>query len=98
MKKILTIILCFMPLISVAKATEKQDYKCHVSTSSEDRVIFFNWTASEVDKKMARLTGRKMKDYQKNRKYFIREVNECLPLNATFSTSLGREIDNKTLR
>ncbi|GIU51627.1 TapY2 family type IVa secretion system protein [Shewanella sp. KT0246] len=98
MKKLFIVILCLMPFYSVAKANEKQDYKCHVTTSSEDRVIFFRWKASEADNKMARLAGRKMKDYQKNRKYFIREVNECLPLDAIFSTSLGREIDNRTLR
>jgi len=82
---------------TAAAASEKQEYKCYVDTSDGAKVVFYRWQTHEFDIKVASLAGRQNVN-NKGKKYFIKDVAECVALNDEFSSSSAKKLDLKTLR
>lgn len=83
---------------SWANAAFYQEYKCHVVSSKKGgQVVFYRWKVSDFQLKMASIPGRQLTD-AKGRKYFIKDVEECVPLSEDFSSEKAQRIDEKTLR
>ncbi len=76
----------------------KQDYKCFINSSTKgEQVVFYRWDSDELLVKAASLVGKQRKD-SKGKKYFIKSVEECVPLNAEFSSKQAKAKDKLTLR
>jgi hypothetical protein len=81
-----------------ANANPYQDYKCHiVSSKKDDRVVFYRWKVNDFKLKMASMPGQQLSDI-KDKKYFIKEVQECVLLSEDFSSEKSQRVDEKTLR
>jgi hypothetical protein len=99
MIKLLILCLFIVPFGLVAKTDEWQDYKCHItSLSVGERVLFYRWKIKDAKLNEAKLSGKQFKDRDSGKKYFIKEVSECLPLGETFKLESAQKIDSKTLR
>ncbi|MGX9462384.1 TapY2 family type IVa secretion system protein [Shewanella sp. A14] len=99
MLKLTILCLCIISFGLVAKTDEWQDYKCHITSSSlGERILFYRWKVNDIKRNQAKLSGSQFKDYRSGKKYFIKEVSECLPLNGTFKLETAQKIDRETLR
>lgn len=98
MMKLIIAILCATPLFVLAAAgNTKQDYKCHIITAKADKVVFYRWKLQGVALKIASLPGKQLVD-TKGKKYFIKDVVECVPLTEMFSSDNSKALDERTLR
>ncbi|MCL2917550.1 TapY2 family type IVa secretion system protein [Shewanella litorisediminis] len=100
MNKTIAYLLFAFSLSSVAQVAHaaKQDYKCFVdSLPKGERVVFYRWDENEVQLKIARLPGTQLQDSNGKRVY-IKSVEECVPLNTTFSSPKAQSVDKQTLR
>ena len=99
MNKLVVSVLCFA-LSSVASSVfaAKQDYKCFInSTKKGDQVVFYRWDDKDVRLRVASLPGKQLTD-NKGKKYFIKSVEECVPLSQEFSGEKAKRLDKQTLR
>uniref|UniRef100_Q0HS91 Uncharacterized protein n=1 Tax=Shewanella sp. (strain MR-7) TaxID=60481 RepID=Q0HS91_SHESR len=99
MKLILGILLVVQPVLTLAatQSQSMQDYKCHVNLSKGDKVLFYRWKISEVNLKAAGLPGAQRKSSD-GKKYFIKDVVECVPLTQDFTGEESKLLDAGTLR
>ncbi|MFB2801516.1 TapY2 family type IVa secretion system protein [Shewanella seohaensis] len=74
-----------------------QDYKCHVTTTNGDKVLFYRWWVKDVNLSMASLPGTQ-KVGGDEKKFFIKEVVECVELSKEFTNENSKKIDELTLR
>ncbi|MFV7769304.1 TapY2 family type IVa secretion system protein [Shewanella marisflavi] len=99
MNKLVVSVLCFA-LSSVASSAfaAKQDYKCFInSTKKGEQVVFYRWSEKDLQLRVASLPGKQLTD-NKGKKYFIKSVEECVPLNEEFSSKQAKALDKRTLR
>ncbi|MCL1040630.1 MULTISPECIES: TapY2 family type IVa secretion system protein [Shewanella] len=99
MNKLVVSVLCFA-LSSVASSAfaAKQDYKCFInSTKKGEQVVFYRWNEKDLQLRVASLPGKQLTD-NKGKKYFIKSVEECVPLGHEFSSTNAKRIDKQTLR
>lgn len=81
-----------------ANATSYQDYKCHiVSNNKDDKVVFYRWNVKDFKLKMASMPGQQLTD-NNDKKYFIKDVEECVLLSEDFSSEKSQRIGERTLR
>lgn len=100
MNKIIASVLLAVSLFCITSTTyaAKQDYKCFVdSLPKGERVIFYRWNEKDVQLRVASLPGTQLTD-NKGKKYYIKSVEECVPLNKAFSSVKAQNIDKHTLR
>ncbi|MEH6464591.1 MAG: TapY2 family type IVa secretion system protein [Shewanella psychromarinicola] len=99
MIKLLILCLFIVPFGLVAKTDERQDYKCHITSSSVgERILFYRWNKKDANLNEAKLSGKQFKDSASGKKYFIKEVSECLPLGETFKLESAQKLDSQTPR
>ncbi|GIU32495.1 hypothetical protein TUM4644_32650 [Shewanella colwelliana] len=85
-------------LVTPVQAASYQEYKCHVVSSKKgDQVIFYRWKTADFKLKMAGIPGRQLSD-AKGKKYFVKDVRECVLLSEDFSSEESQRIDERTLR
>ncbi|MBW8184438.1 TapY2 family type IVa secretion system protein [Shewanella nanhaiensis] len=96
MKCFIMIPIFLLSLSTTAVASEKQDYKCFVNSTDGDKVVFYRWKTDELKLKMAKLVGRTNTN-KKGKKYFIKEVQECVHINDTFESADAQKVDKVTL-
>lgn len=83
----------------MAETDERQDYKCHITSSSVgERILFYNWNSKEAKRKSMKLSGTQFRDSRTGNKYYIKEVSECLPLNGVFKLEAAKELDSQAVR
>ncbi|MCG9695995.1 TapY2 family type IVa secretion system protein [Shewanella sp. Isolate11] len=76
----------------------KQDYKCFINSSAKGhQVVFYRWDSKDLQQKAASLVGKQRTD-NKGKKYFIKSVEECVPLSEEFSSKQAKAQDKRTLR
>ncbi|NMH64738.1 TapY2 family type IVa secretion system protein [Shewanella salipaludis] len=99
MKTAYLLLLSLLPLTGHAleTSTNTQDYKCYIGSVKGDQIVFFRWQATELKLKMAGLPGRQLMD-NKGKKYFIKAVEECVPLDEEFTLGRAQQLDKATLR
>ncbi|QYJ98703.1 TapY2 family type IVa secretion system protein [Shewanella alkalitolerans] len=99
MNKLVAVLLVIMLSSSVnAVFAAKQDYKCFINSSSKGKeVVFYSWDSKDLLLKMKSLLGKQRVDV-KGKKYFIKNVEECVPLSEEFSSKQAKEQDKRTLR
>lgn len=100
MNKFITMTLALFAsavISTMAFASEKLEYKCYVDTTDGDKVVFYRWQIHEFELKVASLAGRQNVN-TKGKKYFIKDVVECVALNEEFSSSSAKKLDLNTLR
>ncbi|ABV35814.1 conserved hypothetical protein [Shewanella sediminis HAW-EB3] len=85
--------------LSIAPAEAAyQEYKCHVSSTKKGgQVVFYRWKETDLQLKVAGLPGKQLTDHQ-GKKYFIKEVFECVSLGEDFSSEKAQRLDERTLR
>jgi hypothetical protein len=94
---------CVLPVValgvsSVAQADgDKQDYKCHIDSAQGDKVVFYRWKTDELALKIAGLPGSQLAD-SRGKKYYIKSVAECVPLNVDFGSDEAQKLDKQTLK
>lgn len=76
---------------------EQSDYKCFVTASQGQKIVFFGWKPADVEKNQMRLVGKRLQDSKGNPNY-IKKVHECVSLKEDFSDQLAQKLDTKTLR
>ncbi|TVP14990.1 TapY2 family type IVa secretion system protein [Shewanella sp. KCT] len=99
MNKLIVCVLCIV-LSSVASSAfaAKKDYKCFINSAKKgDQVVFYRWNDKDVKLRVASLPGKQLTD-SKGKKYFIKSVEECVPLNEEFSSKQAKALDKRTLR
>ncbi len=100
MKKFVIVsMLCALPMWSVAevKSSSAQDYKCHIITANGESVVFYRWKLADASARVSSLVGQKRTDSD-GKKYFIKEVVECVPLSQVFTAEDSQKLDQRTLR
>ncbi|MEZ9367858.1 TapY2 family type IVa secretion system protein [Shewanella sp. 10N.286.51.B2] len=99
MIKLISISFCMLSMLAVSPVkAAKQDYKCFITSSTKgDEVVFFHWNAKDVKLKARALIGKQRADH-KGKKYFIKGVEECVPLAQDFASEKAQRVDKKTLR
>lgn len=89
------VVLCSLSMPILAA---KQDYKCYInSTKKGEQVVFYRWDEKDARLRAARLPGKQLTD-KKGKKYFIKEVEECVLLSQEFSSEKAKAKDKQTLR
>lgn len=92
------IALALPTLVFAAESTVvMQDYKCHVTTTNDDKVLFYRWRLNDVSMNMASLPNKQKVGGDK-KKFFIKEVVECVELSQEFTSENSKNIDKLTLR
>ena len=72
-----------------------QDYKCFVrDTTGTAWVHLFEIDAAQKDQAISALTGRAILDGFGQPLARVKTVVECLPLDAAFSSTTARQLDN----
>ncbi|WP_258406578.1 TapY2 family type IVa secretion system protein [Shewanella spartinae] len=75
-----------------------QEYKCFVTSAKKGgQVVFYQWQESQLQLRVAGLPGKQLTD-AKGKKYFIKEVEECVPLSESFTSDKAKAVDKRTLR
>lgn len=98
MSKFIILCLCFISVTAIAQTSKWQDYKCHITSSVGERILFYRWKVEDAKWNQATLSGSQFKDGKSGTKYFIKEVSECLSLDDTFKLKSAQELDSVTLR
>ena len=88
--------LLLFALSTSAFASEKQDYKCLINSTDGDKVVFYRWETKKIKLKIAALVGRSNMN-KKGKKYYIKNVDECVVINQDFESADGQNIDKITL-
>ena len=84
--------------VTTSAVAAKQDYKCYISSSKKgEQVVFYRWDEKDARLRTASLPGKQLTD-KKGKKYFIKEVEECVPLSQEFSSKEAKAKDKQTLR
>ncbi|MCH1928596.1 TapY2 family type IVa secretion system protein [Shewanella sp. A25] len=88
-----------MPVIALAATSSQtsQDYKCHITSAKGEKVIFYRWKMDEASLNAASLPGKQRKSSD-GKKYFIKDVVECVPLSQDFTAEASKQLDARTLR
>ena len=99
MRNTLSVGILFAVALSIAPAEAAyQEYKCHVSSTKKgEQVVFYRWKEKDVQLKVVGLPGKQLTDHQ-GKKYFIRNVFECVSLGEDFSSEKAKRLDERTLR
>ncbi|MCG9711317.1 TapY2 family type IVa secretion system protein [Shewanella insulae] len=99
MNKLIAIISCAVAVsVTTSVVAAKQDYKCFInSVKKGDQVVFYRWDIKEAKSRANSLVGKRLSD-SNGKKYFIKSVEECVPLSEEFSSGKARKIDSQTLR
>lgn len=97
MKMINLAAVVVMLSVSGHALAEQSDYKCFVTASQGQKIVFFGWRPADVEKNQMRLVGKRLQDSKGNLNY-IKKVHECVPLEEEFSDKLSQNLDTKTLR
>jgi hypothetical protein len=98
MNRLTKLIWIILPMAFFANAdTGKQDYKCFIESAKGVQVVFYRWVSDELLLKMAAMPSSQLTD-NKGKRYFIKEVAECVPLNDDFTTEQAKKLDKQTLR
>lgn len=95
---IMSIVSVLGIFISQPILAAKQDYKCFINSSAKGyQVVFYRWESKDVQLKSASLVGKQRTD-NKGKKYFIKSVEECVPLSQDFSSKQAKVKDKQTLK
>ncbi|MCL1141474.1 TapY2 family type IVa secretion system protein [Shewanella gaetbuli] len=99
MIKYISSVLCGLGLLSMAMpvVAAKHDYKCYIHSTKGDQVLFFSWQEQDAELRAARLVGKQLTDH-KGKKYFLKEVEECVLLSEEFTSDKAKARDKRTLR
>ncbi|MCG9720111.1 TapY2 family type IVa secretion system protein [Shewanella sp. Isolate7] len=99
MNKLSVVLFGVVAVISTTSVlAAKQDYKCFInSTKKGEQVVFYRWDDKDVRLRVASLPGKQLTD-NKGKKYFIKSVEECVPLSQEFSGEKAKRLDKQTLR
>ncbi len=99
MIKLFSTTICLMSIALITPAYAKmQDYKCFISSTPKGgQVVFYRWEESQLLLRVAGLPGKQLTDV-KGKKYFIKEVEECVPLSDSFTSDKANAVDKRTLR
>ncbi|WP_076542950.1 TapY2 family type IVa secretion system protein [Shewanella sp. UCD-KL21] len=100
MIKVITTTFCMLSMLAVSPVwAAKQDYKCFITSSTKgDEVVFYRWnTKDDIKLKAGGLIGKQRAD-RKGKKYFIKDVQECVALGQDFVSEKAQAVDKKTLR
>ena len=95
MKPLMSLLLAVFSS-SLVFASEKQDYKCYVNSTDGDKIVFYRWQVTEYKLKAASLPGR-INVNKDNKKYYIKDVHECVLLNEEFTLGLAQKLDRATV-
>lgn len=77
-------------------AEEFQDYKCYVESSYGDEyLVFFKWNKKDVSRQKMALTAKQLTD-KIGKRYFVKSVGECVPVNEDFISTIAMELDAVT--
>ncbi|WP_367227193.1 TapY2 family type IVa secretion system protein [Shewanella sp.] len=90
--KPLIILLLAVFSSSLVFASEKQDYKCYVNSTDGDKIVFYRWQVKEYKLKVDSLPGR-INVSKDNKKFYIRNVHECVLINETFTLGRAQKLD-----
>ena len=99
MNKLITTLSCVVALgVTSSVFAAKQDYKCFIQSSKKgEQVVFYRWDIKDAKIRANSLVGKRLSD-SSGKKYFIKSVEECVPLNEEFSSGKAKKIDGQTLR
>lgn len=97
-RSLIGLVLGIFSCVSVAATSESaQDYKCHITASKENKVVFYRWKIKDASLNIASLPGKQLTALD-GKKYFIKEVVECVSLDKEFSSDKSKLLDKMTLR
>jgi phosphodiesterase/alkaline phosphatase D-like protein len=92
------LVLSIFSYASLAATSEPaQDYKCHITAAKGDKVVFYRWKVKDVNLNIASLTGKQL-TASDGKKYFIKDVVECVSLSQEFTSDESKQLDKITLR
>ncbi|MCE9678015.1 TapY2 family type IVa secretion system protein [Shewanella sp. AS1] len=98
MRLILSVTCALGFAVSLPVSAAKQDYKCFINSAAKGpEVVFYRWSSEDLKVKTASLIGMQRKD-NKGKQYFIKTVEECVPLSEEFSSKQAKAKDKQTLR
>ncbi|ASF17346.1 TapY2 family type IVa secretion system protein [Shewanella sp. FDAARGOS_354] len=98
-KYLVSAVLSILSVISVASESDTlvQDYKCHIMASKGEKVVFYHWKVKDVNLNIASLPGKQL-TASDGKKYFIKDVVECVSLSQEFTSDESKQLDKITLR
>ncbi|EDQ00656.1 TapY2 family type IVa secretion system protein [Shewanella benthica] len=79
-------------------APNKLEYKCYLNTTLGYKIAFYKWDVKNKQRNIARLPAKKVPYSSPGKRAYIKEVEECVELDATFSNGLARSLDEITAR
>lgn len=94
----LVVFFCSASVWADETAPKKIEYKCYLDTTLGYQIAFYKWDAKNRQRNTARLPTKKMPYAGPNKRAYIKDVVECVELDASFSHSLARSLDDKTAR
>ena len=99
MIKLFSTTICAISIALITSAYAKtQEYKCFISSAKKGgQVVFYQWEEAQLQVRMAGLPGKQLID-AKGKKYFIKDVEECVLLRDSFTSDKAKAVDKRTLR
>ncbi len=95
MKQLIILLLSVFSSVAVY-ASDKQEYKCFINSTDGEKIVFYQWKVNEYKLKAASLPGR-INFNKKNKKYYIKDVHECVIINETFTMGRAQKLDRATV-
>lgn len=96
MKHIIVLAVLIFFTFSV-EAKQKMDYKCYLETTNGFEIGMYAWNVKKQKMQMAKLVGTP--SYSKGKvKTYIKKVEECVLVQASFTKKAAQELDKKTLK
>ncbi|MPY20995.1 hypothetical protein FM037_21355 [Shewanella psychropiezotolerans] len=76
------------------KKAEKLEYKCYLKTTKGYEIAFYRWEVKNFTRNMAKLPSRKLP----GKRIYIKDVEECVELDASFTLGAAQKLDEETAR
>lgn len=80
------------------KNTNKKDYKCYLETTSGYQILFYEWQERQVKLHMAKLPAKKLPPKGTGKSAYIKDVEECVAIDDSFTLGAAQRLDEITLR
>lgn len=100
--KIINLVIAVVILSSLvwagsSNAASEQDYKCYITLKNEAEIAFYRWPSREVNLHILGLIGS-TRHSSSGKKHVISAVEECVALDAEFTTAKAQALDKLTPR
>ncbi|WP_231926465.1 TapY2 family type IVa secretion system protein [Shewanella benthica] len=78
--------------------SNQKDYKCYLDTTSGYQIAFYEWQEKQIQLRMAMLPANKVPNIGTGESAYIKDVEECVEIDESFTLGAAQKLDEITLK